>query len=100
VPTTLQRPIAAVECGAMISTEKATTIEQRLAQLLSCRPDELRDWLAQRVENPPGKTGLRFVRGTHGGAYKVDPDGTDELPPGQEPPPDWKPPTGYRRRRS
>jgi hypothetical protein len=92
----MHRPVASVECGLMISTEKAATIEQRLAKLLGCRPDELRDWLGQRVDYGPRKTGLRWVRGTHSGTFVTDPEGTDELPPAYEPPPDWKPPAGHR----
>jgi hypothetical protein len=95
-PTRCKRPIPSIECGAMISKEKAATIEKAFCKLLECRPDELRDYLGQRVDYGPCKTGLRFVRGTHSGAFVTDSEGTDELPPGYEPPPDWNPPKGYR----
>ena len=54
----------------MISGERATEIEQRLAELL--------DYLAGNVgASPTRNTGFRFVRGTHGGQYVRDRDGTD-----------------------
>jgi len=83
----------------MISAEKASSLEQRLSKVIECRPDELRDWFYGHIDRGPRNTGLRFVRGTHSGAFVSDPDGTDELPPGYEPPPEWKPPAGYRPRR-
>jgi hypothetical protein len=62
----------------MISGERATEIEQRLAELLEVEVDQLRDYLAGNVgASPTRNTGFRFVRGTHGGQYVRDRDGTD-----------------------
>jgi hypothetical protein len=62
----------------MISGERATDIEQRLAELLEVEVDQLRDYLAGNVgASPTRKTGFRFVRGTHGGQYVRDRNGTD-----------------------
>ena len=62
----------------MISGERAIEIEHRLAELLDVEVDELRDYLAGNVgASTTRKTGFRFVRGTHGGQYVRDRDGTD-----------------------
>jgi hypothetical protein len=72
----------------MIEAEKATDIEQRLAELLEVRPKEVRDYFRGNVRSGAGrKTGFRFVRGTHGGSYIRDPEGTDIVPAGWEEPP-------------
>lgn len=72
----------------MITSTQATEIEERLATMLEVSVEELRDYVFGNVHSGPGRrTGFRFVRGTHGGSYVRDPDGTDVLPKGwQEPP--------------
>lgn len=42
------------------------------------------------------RTGFRSVRGTHGGNYVRDPEGTDVLPAGAEPPPERQVAVGRR----
>ena len=62
----------------MISGERALEIEERLAELLNVEVDQLRDYLAGNIGvSTTRKTGFRFVRGTHGGQYVRDRDGTD-----------------------
>ena len=87
----------------MLSPE-SSEIERHLAQLLGAEPGHVRDYLYEVVEErlwrgrnlTQRRTGFRFVRGTHGGAYVRDPDGTDIVPPGVETPPE----TVSRRRAS
>ena len=65
----------------MISGERAKEIEMRLAGLLEVEVAELRDYLRGNVKESAGRrTGFRFIRGTHGGQYVRDPEGTDVLP--------------------
>jgi hypothetical protein len=67
----------------MISGQRAVEIEQRLAELLDVEVDELRDYLAGNIgASSPRRTGFRFVRGTHGGHYVCDREGTDIVRPG------------------
>ena len=63
---------------AMISGQRALEIENRLAELLDVEVDELRDYLAGNIAaSTARRTGFRFVRGTHGGQYVRDREGTD-----------------------
>ena len=65
----------------MISGDRALEIEQRLAQLLDVTVDDLRDYLAGNVRTSgTRRTGFRFIRGTHGGHYVRDREGTDIVP--------------------
>ena len=67
----------------VIDAEKAVRIEQRLAALLEVEVDELRDYLRGNLRaGSARRTGIRFVRGTHGGGYVRDPEGTDVPPSG------------------
>jgi hypothetical protein len=67
----------------MISGERALKIEKQLARLLDVDVDELRDYLAGNIRtSTTRRTGFRFVRGTHGGHYVRDRDGTDIRPAG------------------
>jgi hypothetical protein len=67
----------------MISSDRAVTIEKQLAQLLDVEVDELRDYLAGNIRtSSTRRTGFRFVRGTHGGHYVRDHEGTDIRPAG------------------
>jgi hypothetical protein len=62
----------------MISGERARAIEERLADLLDVEIVELRDYLRGNIrESADRRTGFRFIRGTHGGQYVRDPEGTD-----------------------
>ena len=62
----------------MISGYRAVEIEQQLAELLDVNVDELRDYLAGNIgASSTRRTGFRFVRGTHGGQYVRDREGTD-----------------------
>jgi hypothetical protein len=72
----------------MIDAEHATRIEERLAAVLDVHVDQLRDYMKGNTRAGSGRrTGIRFVRGTHGGSYVRDPEGTDMLPAGHEEPP-------------
>ena len=82
-------PVLDVSSGAfasivpMISGERALEIEERLAELLGVGVDQLRDYLAGNIgASSTRRTGFRFVRGTHGGQYVRDRDGTDIVRPG------------------
>lgn len=71
----------------MISAKRAAQIEEGLADLLSVRNDEVRDYLNGNIEAGSGRrTGYKFVRGTHSGHYERDPNGADILPSGYEAP--------------
>jgi hypothetical protein len=62
----------------MISGDRALEIEKQLAQLLHVEVGELRDYLAGNIRTSrTRRTGFRFVRGTHGGQYVRDREGTD-----------------------
>ena len=62
----------------MISGQRAVEIEDRLARLLDVEGDELRDYFAGNIRASSNRrTGFRFVRGTHGGQYVRDREGTD-----------------------
>jgi hypothetical protein len=67
----------------MISGDRALKIEKQLAHILDVEVDELRDYLAGNVRTSGARrTGFRFVRGTHGGHYVRDREGTDIAPAG------------------
>ena len=67
----------------MLSGERALKIEKQLAQLLDVEVDELRDYVAGNIgTSSTRRTGFRFVRGTHGGHYVRDREGTDIRPAG------------------
>jgi hypothetical protein len=67
----------------MISGDRALEIEEGLADLLDVEVEELRDYFRGNIgESRNRRTGYRFIRGTHGGHYVRDPDGTDILPAG------------------
>jgi hypothetical protein len=67
----------------MINGERAVKIEKQLAKLLGVEVDELRDYLAGNIRTSSiRRTGFRFVRGTHGGHYVRDREGTDIRPIG------------------
>ena len=68
---------------SMISGDRAMEIEKQLAQLLDIKVEELRDYLAGNIRTSgTRRTGFRFVRGTHGGQYVRDHEGTDIAPQG------------------
>jgi len=76
----------------MLSRE-SVDLEQRLAKLLGADPADVRSYICEVIEerlwgrSPKGrKTGFRFVRGTHGGAFVRDPEGNDTPPVGYEAP--------------
>jgi len=72
-----------------ITSKKAEEIEAKLRGL-GLDPQELHDWIMRRIypgaEDGRRITRVRMVRGSHGVSYVYDPEGTDELPPGHEPP--------------
>jgi hypothetical protein len=78
----------------MIS-EEAQRVETALAALLKEKPEAVRNYVVEVMEQRLWRagedrtrtTGFRFVRGSHGGTYVRDPDGTDVLPAGAQPPP-------------
>lgn len=62
----------------VITGDRAKEIEKRLAALLDVEIAELRDYLRGNIkESAARRTGFRFIRGTHGGQYVRDPEGTD-----------------------
>ena len=62
----------------MISGDRAREIEERLADLLDVEIADLRDYLRGNIKESAARpTGFRFIRGTHGGQYVRDPEGTD-----------------------
>ena len=67
----------------MISVQRALEIEEGLSKLLDVEGEELRDYLAGNIRASGTRpTGFRFVRGTHGGQYVRDREGTDIVRPG------------------
>jgi len=74
---------ALASISSMINGDRALKIEKQLAHLLDIEVDELRDYLAGNVRTSSTRpTGFRFVRGTHGGHYVRDREGTDIRPAG------------------
>jgi hypothetical protein len=71
-------------------------LERRLARLLDLEESAVREYVIDVLENRlwgerntgARKTGIRFLRGSHGGRYVRDPDGSDLLPVGHEAPPE------------
>ncbi len=72
----------------MLSRDRAAQIDSKLAELLGIAPEELRDYLEHnfgpRLAGGQRVTGWTFKRGSHGGHYVRDPDGTDILPGGYQ----------------
>jgi hypothetical protein len=72
-----------------ITSRQAEKIELRLTEL-GFEPESLHDWFMRRVyqADDDGRriTRYRRVRGSHGEMFVWDAEGTDELPPGYEPP--------------
>jgi len=67
----------------MLEADKASEIEERLAGLLSIPVKDLRDYMTGNIRaRGQRRTGYTFLRGTHGGHYVRDPNGTDILPSG------------------
>jgi hypothetical protein len=67
----------------MLEAEKAAEMEVRLAELIGVTVEDWRDYIHGNIRaGDARKTGYRFVRGTHGGTYRRDPEGTDILPAG------------------
>jgi hypothetical protein len=67
----------------MISGQRALEIEEGLSKLLDVKVEDLRDYLAGNIGASSIRwTGFRFVRGTHGGQYVRDREGTDIVRPG------------------
>jgi hypothetical protein len=71
----------------MITSETAAQIERKLAEVAGVTDWDLRDYLRGNVSAGAKRvTGYKFVRGSHGGTYTRDPEGTDILPVGYEEP--------------
>ena len=74
--------------------ERAELVEEKLAAVLGVHRSAVREYVVEVLEDrlwrggerPERRTGIRFVRGSHGGSYVRDPQGTDVLPVGAEPP--------------
>ncbi len=65
----------------VIEGDRAREIEDHLADLLDVELGELRDYLRGNIRESTNRlSGFRFIRGTHGGQYVRDPEGTDILP--------------------
>jgi hypothetical protein len=78
-----------------VISDEARAVERRLAERLGLEPEAMREYVrelleerlwrsGERKERP---TGFRFRRGSHSGEWIRDPEGTDVLPPGVQPPP-------------
>lgn len=88
-------PVRPVRLTRLMISDKAKRTEERLAKLLELDPPELREYVVEVLEDRlwrggekrERRTGITFVRGTHGGSWVRDPEGTDILPPGAQPPP-------------
>jgi hypothetical protein len=72
-----------------ITSKRAEEIEAKLREL-GIEPEEFHDWVMRRIYQADTRgrriTSVRMVRGSHGVSYVYDPEGTDELPPGHDPP--------------
>lgn len=70
----------------MLSRDRAEQIDKKLAQVLGITPEELRDYLdhnfGPRMVGGQRITGWTLKRGSHGGHYVRDPEGTDIVPDG------------------
>jgi hypothetical protein len=65
----------------VIDAERANAIEARLAALVDVPVEDLRQYMAGNIRaGGARRTGFKFVRGTHGGHFVRDPNGTDILP--------------------
>lgn len=77
-------------------SDESRAVQRRLAESLNVEEADLRLYLVEVLEerlyrgreSSERRTGFRFKRGTHGGMYVRDPDGTDLLPAGYQPPPE------------
>jgi hypothetical protein len=78
-----------------VISEEARAVERRLAEQLGLDPAAVREYVLEVLEDRLWRTGerkdrptgYRFVHGSHAGTYVRDPEGTDVLPPGVQPPP-------------
>ena len=90
-----RRPPPLLDCSVVLSRE-ALEVERALADALGLEPRAVREYVVEVIEErlwrgrklAERRTGFRFARGTHGGRYVRDPEGTDLLPVGAEPPPE------------
>jgi hypothetical protein len=89
-------------CSTAAMLSRSVDLEQRLAKLLGADPADVRAYLCEVIEErlwgrspKERKTGFRFVRGTHGGAFVRDPEGNDTPPVGYQVPRETEP--GLRR---
>lgn len=79
----------------MLSDESGA-LERRIAESLNIDERNLRKYLVEVLEerlyrgreSTERRTGFRFTRGTHSGTFVRDPEGTDLLPVGHQPPPE------------
>lgn len=77
-------------------SDQSRALERRLAESLNVPESELRLYLVEVIEerlyrgreSSERRTGFRFKRGTHDGMYVRDPEGSDLLPFGYQPPPE------------
>ena len=77
-------------------SDQSRALERRLAESLNVPESELRLYLVEVIEerlyrgreSSQRRTGFRFKRGTHGGMYVRDPEGSDLLPFGYQAPPE------------
>jgi len=78
-----------------VISESARATEERLGKLLGIDPADVREYVLAVLEDrlwragqrPERRTGFTFKRGSHGGTWTRDPEGTDVLPVGVQPPP-------------
>jgi hypothetical protein len=79
-----------------VISDESRALEEKLAKQLGVEPEDVRDYMYAVIEERlwrggekrERRTGIKIVRGTHGCTYVRDPEGTDTLPPGIEPPPE------------
>jgi transcription initiation factor IIE alpha subunit len=79
-----------------VISDESRALEENLAKHLGVEPEDVRDYMyaviEQRLwrggEKRERRTGIKMIRGTHGCTYVRDPEATDMLPPGVEPPPE------------
>ena len=72
-----------------ITSKRAEEIDAKLVEL-GISPADFHDWVMRRIyqvdDDERRITRIRMVRGSHGVSYIYDPEGTDELPAGHDPP--------------
>jgi hypothetical protein len=79
-----------------VLSDESRAVERRLAELLNVEASDLRLYLIEVLEerlyrgreSSERRTGFRFKRGSHGGTYVRDREGTDLLPAGHQAPPE------------